>query len=187
MKIKILSFVLGFLTLNISFGQSYFDFIYTNIPEAKFDNYSISNSNALGWIQTGNYSWPTECSNCYDYSRDSKLKKETLDSLVLLYKESGLKKIYSKLYVPNKNFFSIDKKPTKQYIIITTYRIEGDEPIPIFQIKVTFFERGKKKPGILNIQIQESKTMKVFDSKIVLANYRQKLKEDESEPPPTIQ
>src|SRR5688572_21341486 len=123
MRFKNSLFILFLFVSRLSFGQIYFDFFYTNIPKAKFDNFSIAYSDGLGWIQTGNYTWPSECSNCSDYSRDSKLKKEKLDSLVAQYNESGLKKIYAKQYVPNNNYFGTDLKTTPPYITKTLYRI----------------------------------------------------------------
>jgi hypothetical protein len=187
MKVKSLLLTFFVLACELTIGQSYFDLFYTNIPKSKFSNYSIASSNALGWIQTGNYAFPSECSNCFDYTRDSKLKKEKLDSLVFLYKESGISKIYSKQYVPNNHYFVIDKKTTTPYIIKTLYRIEKGSATPVQQIKTIFYERPGKTPGILNAEIMDLETMKIFDSKIVLTSYQQKLKLDSEESGPQIQ
>jgi hypothetical protein len=168
-------------------SQDYFDLFYTNIPKSKYNQYSMSNLYGLGWIQTGNYNFPTACENCFDQSRDSKLTPLFIDSIVGLYDKSIMDTLYRKKYVPSSHYFVFEKSNTKPYITKTLYRIIKGKVEPLVQIKMTFYDRQHQLPGISNIEFLQSDKMRRFDSKLVLEAYRKQLKDDSEEIAPPIE
>lgn len=182
-----LSIMIFILACNASISQKYFDLFSTNVPKSEYNKYSLSFNGAYGWLGTGNYSWPSDCKDCFDYSRDSKLKKENLDSLVRVYKQASVNNIYSKMYVPNNKYFITEKVKAPPYITKTLYKIDANKPIALQQIKITFFNRPNSQPGVLNIEIMNEKAIKQYDPKIVMSSYNNKLKEDAAEAPPRVE
>jgi hypothetical protein len=91
----------GFYHGAVQDRPAYFTLITTNISATKYAIYSKRFIDGLGWLQTGNYTAPPSCRNCADYTKDSRLQKATLDSLILQYKNSGVNRIYVSQYVPS--------------------------------------------------------------------------------------
>ena len=171
-----------------SLAQQYFDFYYTNIPEKVLNKYSRACSSATGWLNTGNYAEHPGCSNCYDYSNNSKLTQKQLDSLISIYKAIKPKDVYSRQYVPGNFYFVADKKNPQSYIIRTLYKIADNKAYPVFQVRYSFYDApGRELPGIAALKVAAGVDMKTFDAATVLTSYKQKLEADKSETAPPIE
>ena len=186
MRIKSSFFIFLAFLVKVSYSQTYFNLFYSNIPKTKYDKFSNAFLMASGWVQTGYYTSPSDCSGCFDYTRDSKLQKTHLDELVTAYKNKKLRSIYSKQYVASVHHLVTVGKEEIPYIIMTLYRVENQKPSAVFQLKMTFYERAGKIPGIATIEMADSDKLKTIDPKTVLAGYRQTIKDDTKEPPPVI-
>jgi hypothetical protein len=165
------------INCKVCFGQNYYRFTYTNIPDKDFAPYSTSRQMATGWLYSGHYS-SDNCKYCTKLSTDSKTKKEMIDSLSKVYDKYYQKDILRKVYIPGNSHHFIDSV-SKPYLIETIYKINNKQAEVMVQVKIIF---SSTKHGdlyeIYDIQIYPPATAKKFDNKLVMTSYKKTLQEE---------